>query len=259
MMSFVCSPSQKAGRKDGRKIYCRDRGSEVGHPFTGAIPLLCRMQPKRTGTIFRTDLPVLLVKLRHQDTKEYAYSLFQKVEVQKIDLRVHVRGSRSLAVSNDFGTVDIFKPFQPFGAQPVNGASFTVGSKEVFKKLESVSLDFDWQNAPNYYQSKTPNVVSTAPKVSISYLSSGQWSNPAGSTDFATQSYPLGNAANATVIESADLAINAPCLCLTLHYVLLFETSSTPARCLFTFYDEENHPRRKRRSTINERDENVGL
>ena len=163
------------------------------------------------GYTFETNLPILLIKIKQQKDNKYAYSKLQNIVVTGIELHVFVTDLKMIAVSNDFGPVDTSKPFQPFGAQPVNGASFTVGSKEVFqKKLISASLIFDWKTPPSYYNSTTPNVTSTPPEITTSYLVSGGWSAPDGSNSINTTRYSLDVAGETKDIESVDLSENEP-------------------------------------------------
>ncbi len=177
--------------------------------LSGADPPVMPYSAKIHGYGFATNLPILLIKLRHRDGATYLYKDLQDAIVPQIALNVKVQGLKTLAVSNDFGPVDTSKPFQPFGSHPVNGAGLTVGSKEVFQKSpKSASLDVDWQNSPAYYQSQTSGVTSTAPKVGISYLTSGEWSVPAGNEDFTTSSYSLDIPAQDTMGEPIDMSTN---------------------------------------------------
>jgi baseplate J-like protein len=176
--------------------------------LVGEDPAITPYDAKVHGYNFDTNLPLLLVKIKHGDDK-YIYHLFQETQITKIELFVDVAGLKTLAVSNDFGPVDTSKPFQPFGAQPVNGSNFIAGSKEVFQKnLQSSSLKLSWQNSPAYYVSKTTNVTSVSPKVNVSYLASGQWGAPTGDFAFTTEEYSLGIGPNVTTVEVADLSEN---------------------------------------------------
>lgn len=169
--------------------------------------------PKTHGYNFNTELPILLVKLKHQNNKPYIYSSLQDLEIQQINLTVNVQGLKTLAVSNDFGSIDTSKPFQPFGAQPVNGSSFIVGSKEVFQKtLKSASLKISWQNSVNSYSPQKFSSQLEAPKIRISYLEGGIWHN------FSDKSVPFSDSVESTqsnyelgsngVIESTNLSEN---------------------------------------------------
>ena len=100
----------------------------------GSDPSITPYLAKTHGYTFDTDLPVLLVKLKHEATEAYAYSVFQDIIVDSINLHVFVSNLKTLAVSNDFGPVDTSKPFQPYGTSPVANNALVIGSKEVFQK-----------------------------------------------------------------------------------------------------------------------------
>jgi hypothetical protein len=137
--------------------------------LSGADPSIKPYLAKTHGYTFDTGLPVMMIRLKHQADRHYIYSTLESVEIQQITLTVDVKGLKTLAVSNDFGPVDTSKPFQPFGAQPVTGSSFLVGSAEVFqKKLDSATIKAEWLETPEPYSGAIP-------AVNIDFLNSGNW------------------------------------------------------------------------------------
>ncbi|MHC1775854.1 MAG: baseplate J/gp47 family protein [Lentimicrobium sp.] len=137
--------------------------------LSGADPAIRPYLAKTHGYSFDTTLPVMMIKLKHQDDRQYIYSTLETVEIQQITLNVDIKGLKTLAVSNDFGPVDTSKPFQPFGAQPVTGSSFLVGSAEVFqKKLDSATIRAGWLETPSPYTGANPTV-------NIDFLNAGSW------------------------------------------------------------------------------------
>ena len=53
---------------------------------------------------------------------------------------------RDLSAASDFGVLDTSKPFLPFGPCPEAGATFTLGSSEIFSKpLESIAVHVEWE------------------------------------------------------------------------------------------------------------------
>jgi hypothetical protein len=182
----------------------------------GSAPAITPYNAKIHGYSFNTDLPLLLIKHKH-NTSRYIYAVFQDTQVSQIELTVDVTGLKTLAVSNDFGPVDTSKPFQPFGAQPVNRASLVIGSREVFQKhVESFSIHLDWQNQPRYYVSKAKDdkgqdiEQNSPPRISVSYLKSGEWSPPDWAGTYSESVFSLGGGPNATLIESAEFLANEP-------------------------------------------------
>lgn len=135
----------------------------------GADPAVVPYSTKVHGYGFATDLPLMLVKLKHRDTAGYVYPSLKDVEITEIQLTVYVQKLKNLAVSNDFGPIDPSKPFQPFGASPAKNAALTIGSKELFQKtLLSATMFVQWQSAPAPFGGKTVNAVTQ-------YLQGGVW------------------------------------------------------------------------------------
>lgn len=156
------------------------------------------------GYTFATDLPVLLIKFKHDAANKYAYSVFQDITVTSIKLHTFVFNLKTLALSNDFGPIDTSKPFQPYGASPVANNALVIGSKEIFQKtLTSLSVRWTWFISPTPYQ--------TAPMVKISFLNSGQWRESnftAVTVGSSTYSLTDQNNLDVPVIDAPDLTKN---------------------------------------------------
>jgi hypothetical protein len=104
---------------------------------------------KTHGYTFQTTAPVLRVMLK-QDTPSSFYHLFTGLNVSNLNVNVSVQNLKNLAVSNDFGPVDISKPFQPFGALPQTGNSLIIGTKELFqKKYTNAAVNVSWRSKPD--------------------------------------------------------------------------------------------------------------
>lgn len=86
------------------------------------------------------------------------YEFFRKYNVEagtKID--VTVCGMTQFLAKNDEGLLDINSPFPPFGARPVLGSNFYIGSSEIFfKNWSQCWVNISWKNRPDdltaYYQ-----------------------------------------------------------------------------------------------------------
>ena len=170
--------------------------------LSGADPAVRPYLAKVHGYSFSTDLPVLMVKLKNEDTESYVYNIFQMVETQGIDLTVDVDGLKTLVVSNDFGPVDTSKPFQPFGANPVLGSSLVIGSKEVFQKnLTSATINTSWQATPDAYGNN--------PNVEIDYLNSGVWaSSQISHKSISSTSFEMSENLDLPVVVVPDLTVD---------------------------------------------------
>ncbi len=79
----------------------------------------------------------------------FPYQYLYRLPLKKVNIHVKVNEVRDLLFQNDQSVLLPGKPFQPFGAKPVNGSAFYVGSTEVFKKqLDTLQLNLQWKDLP---------------------------------------------------------------------------------------------------------------
>jgi len=175
----------------------------------GGQPAIVPYVTKTHGYNFQTDQPMLLVKLKQDDSRPYQYAIFKEVVITGVVLWADVGGLRTLAASNDFGPVDTSKPFLPFGASPVAGSSLIVGSKEVFqKKMAELKIDLGgWMSGPTVYPTtkSPPNVVSEV-------LTAGQWKPTSDSpvqVTATTYEFTSETDLDQTVQDEPDYSANA--------------------------------------------------
>jgi hypothetical protein len=171
----------------------------------GSDPAIVPYSSEIHGYNFNTNLPVLLVKLRHKSDSNYIYSKLKDIVIRQIDLKVKVERLKALAVSNDFGPVDTSKPFQPFGAMPKKHSALVIGSKEVFqKKLFSASVNVTWSDTPEPYDDISVDV-------NIDFLKSGEWTDSKiNAQSIDTESFSLGQELDYPFVDSPDLTQNEP-------------------------------------------------
>jgi hypothetical protein len=171
----------------------------------GGDPAVVPYSSEVHGYNFETDLPVLIVKLKHNTDTYYKYSKLKDVVIRQINLNVSVEGLKELAVSNDFGPVDTSKPFQPFGPLPAKNSALIIGSKEVFqKKISSASVKVKWSDTPKPFDNHEVHV-------NIEFLKAGKWTPSSISAQLIkSDSFDLGNYLNFPVVGSPDLAQNEP-------------------------------------------------
>lgn len=163
----------------------------------GAAPAVAPYSAKTHGYGLATNLPVLLIKLRQLDNAEYVYHTLQDAVVNSIDLKVDVRQLKTLAVSSDFGPVDISKPFQPFGPTPAKGSALIIGSKEVFQKqLHNLSIELKWVSAPQPYD--------TSPKLNIDFLNQGQWGHTVSARELGSTKFIFNESPGFQIPDEAD-------------------------------------------------------
>jgi Baseplate J-like protein len=172
--------------------------------ISGADAAIVPYAAKVHGYTFQTDLPMLLVKLKQDDTRAYGYSKLQGVSLTGVKLCVFADKIKSLAISNDFGPVDPSKPFQPFGSSPVNGSSLVIGSKEIFQKnLLLAWINLEWLIAPSIYPNSSP-----VPTVTIDFLNAGQWSPTNITVSVAATGFYLNSGLDKPVLDQPDFSAN---------------------------------------------------
>jgi hypothetical protein len=142
--------------------------------LSGADPPITPHVEAIHGGRFGAGLPVLQVLLRHRPAAAYPYAGLQDLVLRQCRLTVAATDAKLLSVSNDFGPVDTSKPFQPYGAMPVQNSALVVGAREVFQKtLTAASLRIDWQASP------VPFPTDAKCTVKVEFLSAGQWKTTA--------------------------------------------------------------------------------
>lgn len=96
---------------------------------------------------FQTPWPLLKIILNGHSSYDYLYSL----QLEQVSITVTATGVEDLMLYSDQGTLDASKPFLPFGAQPVIGNAFYIGHSEFQKKLDRVTLNLTWLDAPDNF------------------------------------------------------------------------------------------------------------
>jgi hypothetical protein len=175
---------------------------ELRVKLNGADPAISGYDAKVHGYGFVTNLPLLIVKIKHTDNK-YIYRLFQDITITNIALTTKVSGLRTLAVSNDFGPVGTSKPFLPFGALPKAKSSLIIGSKEVFQKnISCFKLAIKWQVNGIPYPSGNP------PTVTGTWLENGTWDNSEEKIAIFSKEEHKFSKSNYTTVDAPDLSEN---------------------------------------------------
>lgn len=172
--------------------------------LTGEDPAITSYLAATHQLSFTTDLPMLIVKLRHRSDAPWCYPQLEDLFITKVDVHVKTDGLRTLALANDFGAIDASKPFQPYGPAPANNSAFVLGSTEAFQKqLTAVRLEIAWMTDPIPYK--------TSPQVHFEALVQGKWaSSTSAAVAVTTTSYDLAGTAPQTVVDVADPTPNEP-------------------------------------------------
>lgn len=110
-------------------------------------PPVTPLEAKLHGIGYPPGLPVMEVLFDFSSpASSRAFAALRDLCARRVRLRTRARGLRNLMVVAADVVVDATKPFAPFGVQPRVGATWAVGSAEIFSKpLESCCLDLDWQ------------------------------------------------------------------------------------------------------------------
>ncbi|BAY23219.1 hypothetical protein NIES2100_29830 [Calothrix sp. NIES-2100] len=123
-----------------------------------------------------------------------AYSYFRNLKLTGLTISTKEIEVRDLVLQNDLSIINPTKPFQPFGVSPKVGATFYVGSKEVFQKnLSVLKIKILWQGLPTdlsthyrgYYlegEANSPNFKNFAAKVER--LTHRTWSSESLPNDY---------------------------------------------------------------------------
>ncbi|WP_296426457.1 hypothetical protein [Yoonia sp.] len=135
------------------------------------------MPAEGTGTA-----PVLALRW-NQQARVCPISFFERYTLDEIGIVVKVDGLRTLAGFSDDGAVAPAQAFQPFGARPTEGATFTVAAPEMARKpVTDVRLDLQWADLPDqpggfapHYAHYPEQTKVPAPKLTVDYLSGDGW------------------------------------------------------------------------------------
>ena len=149
-----------------------------------------------------TDRPMLKLLL-NPNALIYPYSYFQTLTLASVDIHVAVTGLQTINVETVAGPVATGKPFGPFGAVPVTGASFDVVAEELIaKKINSATLTLEWLTLPatdftTYYAGYAPYPFNDAIfKVNLYVATNGKWLPQTGNvppgTNTSTTAAPTG-------------------------------------------------------------------
>jgi hypothetical protein len=159
----------------------------VGCRITADYPAVVALDPALHGSEYLAQSPVFKFVLSH-DTTHYAYNPLSELLIKSVIIETDVEDLREVVAAGDQSAFDTSKPFTPFGVAPIRGASFYLGSKEVFSKtLESLKVRLNWFGLPQnedglhgYYadfRETEPDMAwdNFAFRVKVSILSGGKW------------------------------------------------------------------------------------
>ena len=144
-------------------------------------PVSAHSRPIHKGG-FAEELPVLRFDLNPR-ADVYAYSLFDGLLVEEIEIETEVKGANRIVAWNQFGQLDPSKPFTPFGPLPTTNSYLVVGHYEAAAmRLTELSMQIEWGDLPGlgggfgeYYQSYGSDFSNDAFLARVSVLRDGRW------------------------------------------------------------------------------------
>lgn len=178
-----------------------------------------KKDPKHSDTYIQLTIPSTEKAIVPFDVKKHPEFLVETVfpvlkivpvnrgiltHVSKIDLEIKVEGFKSFEMESDFGTINVEKPFYPFGEFPKNGNGITIASNEFFmKKNAKATFDvtMEFKSKP---LSKLKKIQKEDKKIAFNMsklwfynkvetyeLVNGFWSKKDSSLQPMTNDYPL--------------------------------------------------------------------
>ncbi|MDI3464965.1 MAG: hypothetical protein OJF50_003786 [Nitrospira sp.] len=134
------------------------------------------------GGRWTTDAP--LIRFCANEKKDISpHSLFDGLVVKEFVIETAVEGAKDLRLYNNYGQLDLSKPFQPFGALPTDNSYFIVGYAEAARKnIDALRLHIEWGEVPKdtggfsvYYKGYDTPFSNESFQAETSVLSDGQW------------------------------------------------------------------------------------
>lgn len=156
-------------------------------------PPIVPLDAKLHGSDYPPGVPVAEV-LFDFDTlgSARAFAVLRDIRTERPTLSVEASGLKNLMVIAGGGVVDVAKPFAPFGAQPMVGAQWIIGSAEVFSKsIDEWGLSLDWASSyssTGYFWNRSADSYNPGEAV----LSGGKWIAAPGSTSKTSRRFGRG-------------------------------------------------------------------
>lgn len=165
---------EKNRRKPPRPV--KSRILEITVTLDADDPPIVPLDAKLHGTEHEPGIPVMEVAFDFSDDDgAQSFAVLRDIKADRVTLRVEATGLKNLMVVAGGATADVAKPFAPFGAQPRAGASFIVGSSEIFSKpIADWHLDVDWETTytkGGFFYDRSADLY----KATEAVLVGGQW------------------------------------------------------------------------------------
>ncbi len=117
-------------------------------------------EKNKAPSFIQSEHPSMVVLLNHfleepleQNKYKSYYKELANLGLKKTHIRVDVENINNITLQNDQYTIDLKKPFEPFGFQPEIGDSFYLANEEIcLKKLDQLHLDLQWVKQPESFK-----------------------------------------------------------------------------------------------------------
>lgn len=128
---------------------------------------------------YKATTPLLRVLFKQDVVDENSNLFYKHLQTQilkSITITTVSTYSKNLIVQNDFGKINIEKPFYPFGTVPRKNTKLKIGSEEwIGKHIKNIDVALTWKDLPNslqtHYQHYKKNIVNLGPGVALdSYI-----------------------------------------------------------------------------------------
>lgn len=121
------------------------------------------------GENFNTSNPVFRFIVKTNTPAGYNIYKNMCTQINKIGIRVDVKGVKKLVLESDTGTLNAQNPFYPFTTNPVKGSSFSFYNAEIAnKKWKTMDVKIHWKNTPDsfndLYRAYDKNFLGTVSK-----------------------------------------------------------------------------------------------
>lgn len=176
-LTMRAAPGWKTGKpgRDWRPRKVKQYFLELTLDLGAEAPAILPVTADLHGEDHAPGLPVAEILYDFDDTGAEVFTRLRDLEADKVTIRTEVTGLRNLTVVADGGVADVSKPFTPFGPRPEKGATFHVGSAEIFAKpMQQVTFQLGWETAYSsggYFLNTSASAYSPAEFV----LARGQW------------------------------------------------------------------------------------
>lgn len=144
------TPSGTIMKYSPEAVYCNALQFKIflGRELPPVQPFIDDEIPVKTSC---PAIKIMLNDAENANQKTFSlYERFKSIRIEKAGIHVKVKALQDIRLRNDNGTLNAKSPFEPFGGNPATGGGFYFALPEICeKKLNSLTLDFEWMGLPD--------------------------------------------------------------------------------------------------------------